>query len=56
MVKETNNTIDFPKVCGFLVEPRKLENIIILIDNFQKVMPARHLLFFCGSKLYNYYT
>lgn len=46
----------FPKVCGVLVEPRSLNNITILIENFQKVMPARNLFFFCGSKMYNYYT
>ena len=44
------------KVCGVLVEPRKLDNIIFLIENFQKMMPARHLFFFCGSKGYDYYT
>jgi hypothetical protein len=55
MVKETKDLINFPKVCGVLVEPRRLDNIVILINNFQKVMPARHLFFFCGSKTINYY-
>jgi hypothetical protein len=49
------NVTSFPKVCGVLVEPRDLDNIVILIENFQKVMPARHLFFFCGSKKYDYY-
>jgi len=58
MVKETNIGMieNFPKVCGVLVEPRALANIVVLIENFQKVMPARHLFFFCGSKTKQYYT
>ncbi len=47
--------MSFPKVCGILVEPRKMDNIIILIDNFFQVLPGRHLFFFCGHSHFNYY-
>lgn len=56
MINKDGTLKSFPKVCGVLVEPRFLDNIVILIDNFQKVMPARHLFFFCGSNKYDYYT
>jgi hypothetical protein len=45
----------FPKICGILIETRKLENVHILIENFQTVMPARCLYFFCGNLNYEYY-
>ena len=53
MVLETD--IVFPKVCGVLVEPRRMSNIFLLIENFEKVMPGRNLFFFCGNSHYNYY-
>lgn len=53
MVLESD--IKFPKICGVLVEPRRMSNIHVLIDNFQKVMPGRVLFFFCGTSHYNYY-
>jgi hypothetical protein len=45
----------FPKICGLLIETRKLNNIHMLIDNFQKIMPARVLYFFCGNLNFEYY-
>lgn len=53
MVLESD--IKFPKICGVLVEPRRMSNIHVLIDNFQKVMPGRILFFFCGTSNYDYY-
>jgi hypothetical protein len=47
---------NFPKICGVLVEPRKLSNIHLLIENFHIVLPARTLFFFCGVSHYLYYT
>lgn len=52
---ENCNLIQFPKVCGVLVEPRYLRNITILIENFQNVMPGRHLFFFCGDSKFDFY-
>jgi|LakMenE18May11ns_1017448.scaffolds.fasta_scaffold9888910_2 hypothetical protein len=43
------------KVCGVLVEPRKTRNVLLLIDNFRKVLPNKILFFFCGSSHYSYY-
>lgn len=45
----------FPKICGILVETRQLLTIHTLIENFQNVMPARYLYFFCGNLNYEYY-
>jgi hypothetical protein len=42
-------------ICGVLVEPRKLNNIPLLIKNFQTVLPQKKLFFFCGSSHYSYY-
>lgn len=47
--------IEFPKVCGVLVEPRKMMNIHLLIENFEKVMVGRKLFFFCGDSCYGEY-
>lgn len=41
------------KICGVLVEPRKLSNIDYLIDNFFDVMGETDLLFFCGKSCYD---
>jgi hypothetical protein len=54
MVLEMN--IEFPKVCGVLVEPRRMSNVHLLIDNFQKVTGERKLFFFCGKSHYDYYV
>ena len=54
MVLETD--ITFPKVCGVLVEPRRMSNILILVKNFEKVMSGRKLFFFCGKSHYEYYS
>lgn len=54
MVLETN--VNFPKVCGVLVEPRRMANVHVLIENFKKVMPGRRLFFFCGGSHYDYYA
>lgn len=48
-------SIIFPKVCGILIEPKKLDNTKILIENFNHMMPARMLFFFCGKSSYSYY-
>jgi hypothetical protein len=47
--------IKFPRICGILVEPRRMSNIHVLIENFQKVMGDRVLFFFCGKSSHNYY-
>lgn len=49
------SNIEFPKICGVLVEPRKKDNIPLLIENFHTVMPGRTLFFFCGTSYYSYY-
>lgn len=36
-------------VCGLLVDPRPLENVFVLIENFKKIIPNTHLYFFCGN-------
>lgn len=54
MVVDTN--INFPKVCGVLVEPRRMSNINTLVENFSTVMPGRTLFFFCGMSNYDYYS
>lgn len=51
-----NREVSFPKVCGVLVEPRRMVNVHLLIDNFEKVMPGRVLFFFCGKSSYEYYS
>jgi hypothetical protein len=43
------------KVCGVLIEPRPLENIYKLIDNFHNVLNNTLLYFFCGKTYYNHY-
>ena len=56
MTIEVNNyTINIPKVCGVLVEPRQFYNIHDLIENFMKVMSSRVLYFFCGNSEFEYY-
>lgn len=54
-VQESTGTFAFPKICGVLVEPRKLEATCKLVENFHTVMPARMLFFFCGISFYGYY-
>jgi hypothetical protein len=48
--------IEIPKVCGVLVEPRKMSNIPVLIENFQRVMLGKVLFFFCGKTNYQCYN
>ena len=45
-----------PKVCGVLVEPRRMANVHVLIENFKKVMSDTTLFFFCGKSHYDYYS
>ena len=43
------------KIAGLLVEPRKLENTELLINNFFDILKNNSLYFFCGKDCYHYY-
>lgn len=43
------------KIVGVLVEPRKLENTELLINNFFDILKNNSLYFFCGKDCYHYY-
>jgi hypothetical protein len=43
------------KIVGVLIEPRKVEQIFLNIDNFFKFSGLGKLYFFCGKNLKNYF-
>lgn len=44
-------------VCGVLVEPRDTDKIVLLIDNFRKVLGKQvPLYFFCGQSVFEKYA
>lgn len=43
------------KVTGVLVEPRKLEAVYKLIENFRDVLGETDLIFYCGKSNYNHF-
>lgn len=43
-------------ICGVLVEPRKIDEIYRLIENYECVLGSMTLYFFCGSSYYNHFV
>jgi len=43
------------KICGVLVEPRRMDSVYKLIENYRSVLGEMPLYFFCGKSTYNHY-